>query len=240
MKILSLDLSTKSGWSVIDNGQLIKYGLVRSQIEGDETSYNYPRNYIAMAKDMATQLREVAIEIKPDIIVIEETNKGKNRFSQKCLEFIHFALNDLFNCKVHYIDTSEWRYLLGISLDKDQRKDNKEISTARKEELEKCVQICMEHNKLSHTFELLKCSNKREANKVKKAFERSNLLEAKKMMRSYRFKEDGKVKGKINSKTLSVNYVNEYFNLKLKKKDNDIADSICLGLAYIKKLKGNQ
>jgi Holliday junction resolvasome RuvABC endonuclease subunit len=240
MKVLSLDLSTKSGWSVIQDGKLISYGLVTSKIIGDETSENYPHNYIAMAKALAEDLLKVAQEIMPDHIVIEETNKGKNRYSQKCLEFIHFALNDRFKAKVNYIDTSEWRWLLGISLDKEQRKDNKEISTARKEELEKCYKICCEHNKLSHELELSRCLKKREANKIKKTFERAMMLEAKKMMRSYRYKEDGKVKGKINSKTLSVNYVNEYFNLKFKKKDNDIADSICLGLAFIKKLGAQQ
>jgi Holliday junction resolvasome RuvABC endonuclease subunit len=36
-------------------------------------------------------------------------------------------------------------------------------------------------------------------------------------------------RGKITSKHLSVKWVNENFNLKLKLKDNDIADSICVG-----------
>lgn len=235
MKVISLDLSTKSGWSVIDNGKLVCYGLIVSKIDGDETHPQYPQNYIDAAKIMANELVKIIRSTNADYIVIEETNKGKNRYSQKCLEFIHFAFNDAFKEKVNYIDTSEWRYLLGISLDKDQRKDNKEISNARKEELEKCYKICYEHNRLSHELELSKCLKKREINKVQKTFERSMMLEAKKMMRSYRYKEDGKVKGKINSKTLSVNYVNGYFNLKFKKKDNDVADSICLGLAFIKK-----
>jgi hypothetical protein len=41
------------------------------------------------------------------------------------------------------------------------------------------------------------------------------------------------VKGKVNWKHLSVRFVNEKYNTSFKMKDNDVADSICLGLAYI-------
>lgn len=41
------------------------------------------------------------------------------------------------------------------------------------------------------------------------------------------------IRGKINKKHLALNYVNEKYGLKLKVKDDDIADAIALGLAYI-------
>jgi Holliday junction resolvasome RuvABC endonuclease subunit len=43
------------------------------------------------------------------------------------------------------------------------------------------------------------------------------------------------VKGRINKKHLAIRHVNEYFNLELKMKNNDVADAICLGLAYFNK-----
>ncbi len=237
MKILSLDLSTKSGWSIIDNGKLICYGLVVSKIEGDSFSNDYPHNYIRAAKQMAVDLKEIAIKNKPDYIVIEETNKGKNRFSQKCLEFIHYAINESFGCKVHYIDTSEWRSLLEISLDKEQRSDNKEIKQARDEMFNQIYNDECSHYKPILDFKLASLIKKREITKAQKTFNIEMIQRTKIRMRSFRFKVEGKVKGKIDAKTLSVNYVNEYFNLNFKKKDNDVADSICLGLAFIKKLE---
>jgi hypothetical protein len=42
------------------------------------------------------------------------------------------------------------------------------------------------------------------------------------------------VKGKINKKHIALRYVNETFGLKLKVKDNDAADAICLAAAFFK------
>lgn len=45
------------------------------------------------------------------------------------------------------------------------------------------------------------------------------------------------IKGKVTSKHLSVAYVNQRFGLDLAQKDDDIADAICLGEAYLKGAK---
>ena len=135
MKILSLDLSTKSGWALFDNGKLICYGQIKSDYKLTEEYPHYPKNYLDMAKSMAVEINKKVISSDPCEIVIEETNKGKNRYSQKQLEFIHNEVIDILSdYKLHYMDTSEWRSLLEISLDKEQRKDNKEILNARKAE----------------------------------------------------------------------------------------------------------
>ena len=237
MKILALDLSTKTGWSYLLDGKIISYGLVVSKIEGDETSSNYPQNYIDMAKHLANQLKDIYYRIEPDFVVIEETNKGKNRFSQKCLEFIHYAVNDVLKIKVHYVDTSEWRHLLDISLSKDDRSANKEVLCARKEMFDKIYNE--EYTMYYPVFivNVARFDKKRDRNKEEKKFQKEITERTKIRMRSFRFKKEGKVTGKIGQKTLSVNFVNEYFNLVFKKKDNDITDSICLGLAFIKKLE---
>ena len=49
--------------------------------------------------------------------------------------------------------------------------------------------------------------------------------------------KEGKARGKIGKKHLSVRMVNSLFGLKLKLKDNDIADSILIGLSAYKKVK---
>lgn len=45
------------------------------------------------------------------------------------------------------------------------------------------------------------------------------------------------LKGKVTGKHLSVAYVNQRFGLSLKQGDNDVADAICLGEAYLKGAK---
>jgi hypothetical protein len=47
-------------------------------------------------------------------------------------------------------------------------------------------------------------------------------------------KKKSGIRGKWNKKMLAVNYVNFMFKLDFKLKDNDIAESICLGLAFLK------
>lgn len=237
MKVLSFDLSTKTGWALFENKKLIAYGQLKTSMVGDESSPEYPQNFIDMAYKMGQEVKKQIVSAQPEYIVTEETNKGKNRYSQKQLEFIHFAVNILSNFKIHYMDTSEWRSLLGITLDKGQRKDNRTINAARSAEFEKCYQICAAQDHLTLQVELSRCKGKREQNKVKKLFHKRASDSAKQMMKSYRYKEEGKVVGKITCKTLSVNYVNERYFLQLKKKDNDIADAICIGQAFIDKMK---
>lgn len=244
MRLLCLDLSTKTGWSIIeDNAKLIEFGNIKKKIEGDETSSDYPNNYIKMAKDISFDVIQLIKKFHPDYIIIEETNKGKNRYSQKALEFIHFAVNDIlyacpFKCPIVYLDTSEWRYLLNLSLNKDQRKTNKEIKLQRDNVRTLLERQFDQDHPQSYS---LACAHKkkRDRNFAIKEYMKIRTEWVNEKLRSFRSKVDGKVVGKINMKTLSVEYVNNELGTKFKKKDNDITDSICLGLAYQKKLLNN-
>ena len=240
MKLLCLDLSTKTGWSLIDDGKLIKYGNVVHKIDGDEKDIYYPMNYISTAKMIAKDIVSIIMENTPDIIIIEETNKGKNRYSQKILEFIHYAVNTSFvHCPrkiiVKYLDTSEWRALLDLSLSKDQRGQNKEVYKQRND-VRKELETQFDNNNYQHLSLINSCIKKRKKNKELKEYVKIRKDWVTEKLRPFRSKLDGKMIGKINMKTLSVNYVNNHFNMKFKKKDNDITDSICLGLAFIKKV----
>lgn len=245
MKLLCLDLSTKSGWSVFEDGKLLTFGLIKHKVDGDNTSENYPMNYISAASLISIDIKGVILNHRPNYIIIEETNSGRNRFSQKTLEFIHYAVNEMIftlqnmNCcgKVHYLDTSEWRCLLGISLSTEDRQLNKEIKSKRDEVYSQIYSQLEKDYQVSLNMRLAKCLNKREQNKVKKLFSKELEKMTKEKMRGFRVKnESKKVIGKVDFKTLSVEYVNQHFNLNFKKKDNDVADSICLGAAFLKKI----
>lgn len=138
MKILALDISSQStGWAHLygEAGAesvpaLARYGTLHNV--GPAKAYaqgEYPWSYVAAAQSMALQIRHLLDEELPDVVVIEETNQGKNRYTQKILEFIHLAtLEHLAGLptrpRVTYVSTSEWRRVLGLYMSKEDRKKN--------------------------------------------------------------------------------------------------------------------
>lgn len=135
MIILALDLSTKnSGWACFNNGKLHSHGYVTHKIPGLH-KMKYPEGALHKILDMSFQIRELVHFIVPDLIVIEEVNKGKNRISQKSLDALHFFvleelrqhIDDMFN-KIKYIDSdgrAGWRPTLAIKLDDHDKAHNK-------------------------------------------------------------------------------------------------------------------
>jgi len=185
MRILALDISTKTGWSSLDDGKLVNKGRLVVSIEDfnvndfPDRSPKYPHNMLSGAYKMACNIESILKQEKPDIVVIENTVKGRNRHTQRILEWIHKAVLEVLiemKIKPHYRDPSWWRSIIGVRLTNDDKKNNKLV-------------------------------------------------------------KEGKKKGKITSKHLAVRIANELFELKLLQKDNDIADSILLGLAFFKDFK---
>lgn len=138
MKILGLDVSTKTGYAVISDGNLLEEGLLKA----DEVIYDDRVEDFALltrATIMVGKILEVIKLHKPDMIFVEQTNAGKFRSSQKQLEFIHCVLLDeLYQISspendyvrvLRYVDTSQWRSNLGIKLSKDERKHNKKVKS---------------------------------------------------------------------------------------------------------------
>ena len=203
-RILSLDVSSKTGYAVLDidededktllGMQLFDYGLVRMPTPLDEAGI-YPWNYLAASKEMGVELCKLVAKYDPRVVVVEEVNKARARYSQKLLEFLHSALlNNLSNITngvqtpaVFYLSTSEWRSRLEIRLSKEDKKNNGKL------------------------------------NKAKRNAGGDVRLVDKKILG---------IKGKVTPKHLAVRYVNEKFGLDLKIKDNDIADAVCLGKAF--------
>lgn len=235
MRVLSLDISSRTGWSVFADGKLTDYGMIEHKVKGKFHEGNYPLNIIESAEKMATDLCAVAKKYDPHFIVIEETNLGKNRYSQKQLEFIHcvVCINIEKYGQIKYLDSSEWRSSLSMGLSTDQRKSNKKIKDEREEKKLELETQWWKDNKrafLKETEEL----KKRESNKIKKTYDgRCNKYISDGMRK---FKTINK---KVGFKHLSVSYVNANYGFQFKLKDNDIADSICLGEAFIKILQEN-
>lgn len=129
MIVIGLDLSTKAGYAIVNNGNLADFGLIKAK---DKKVYSIEDfNMILKSKDISDGVYKILASYLPDSVFVEQTNSGRFRSSQKQLEFIHFAF--LNSCieelgipdKIKYIDTSRWRSVVGIKLSKEQKKHNK-------------------------------------------------------------------------------------------------------------------
>jgi hypothetical protein len=143
MRILALDISSKCGWTLLEGepGQtpkLIKYGLI--SVNRKITEFGpYPFCYLLAAQAQADMIFELlasnALEIAIDAIVIEETNLGRARYTQKYLEFLHACVLQkllITNIPVHYINTGDWRKKVGAVLTKEDKKLNAIVRKAKR------------------------------------------------------------------------------------------------------------
>lgn len=179
MRLLSLDISTSTGWAIFENGSLIKYGLSSfksKQIDYKKTTTESMKAMVESCRLFSKFVCEMIKDHKIDQVVIEQTNNGRARFTQKMLEWLHWnvceSVNSVLGDYPNYMDSSEWRKLVGLALNKEDKANNKAVSK-----------------------------------KIKK--------------------------GKITKKHLAVRIVNDLYNLSFKLKDNDKADAILLGRAYL-------
>jgi hypothetical protein len=188
LRTLALDLSTKTGWALFEGDKLIESGSI-PQVKIEDFNVNadpnfsphYPWNMMKGAATLAANVTDLVWLKEPGYIVTENTVKGRNRHTQRILEWIHLEVLRLlcsrpyFSDITHrfsYMDPSEWRKIVDMRLSNEQKKNNRDVSA-------------------------------------------------------------GKKRGRIGKKHLSVAMANEKFNLKLKLKDNDQADAILLGLAFV-------
>lgn len=208
VKLLCLDISTKAGWAVLEKSESSPAALRASGLI-EKTKANvlewggYPENYRKAARDISERLLVLVREHHPDTVVVEETNQGKNRYTQKLLEFIHKDLGDGWDRgtagfeitdhrvifpKIVYISTGTWKHALGLRKPKEAKQNDALLKEAK----------------------MLAAAGMK-------------LNDAKKKLG---------IRGKWNKKMLAVNHVNQIYGLDWKLKDNDKAEAICLGLAF--------
>ena len=136
MRVLGLDLSSKTGFAVLDTdvqskpSSLLKYGLIVAPPDKEYPIEEY--RYLDVAIRISIAIGDIITEYKPNLIYIEQSNKGKNRHSQKFIEFIHCEVLTVIqslglDTKITYIDTSFWRTALSQRMTKEQRLHNKAV-----------------------------------------------------------------------------------------------------------------
>jgi len=136
-RILTLDLSSKTGWSSMistDNGIILEaYGIV-PQIHEPEGIY--PINYLEWVDLCFAHIVELIDTHTPAVLVIEETVAGsKAVYSQKFLEWLHYKLAKLIketNIKAIYLLTGAWRSEVGAKMTKEESKHNKYVREYKK------------------------------------------------------------------------------------------------------------
>ncbi len=136
-RILSLDMSSKTGWALIvstkDGPQLEEYGMIEKT---SEPPGKYPANYIDWAYQVYGEIVELVDRLAPDVLVIEETVAGsKQVYSQKILEWIHFLVAKMIKeCQIEavYLLTGQWRAETGCVMSNEEKKKNKEVREYKK------------------------------------------------------------------------------------------------------------
>lgn len=131
LRILSLDMSSKTGWACITSSsagvELESAGQIPAIPEPDGAPY--PASYVNWAYMCFEKVMELVDRFAPDILVIEETVAGsKSVYSQKILEYIHFLVARMIRdsgIKVRYFLTGEWRTIVGCLMTKAEKARNK-------------------------------------------------------------------------------------------------------------------
>lgn len=149
--IVSLDLSTKPGWARfhVKDGEVQKMQFDTVFPKKEIKQYGrYPFNYIDFARDVGNHLVNdiYLIHINhPEVeVVIEETTTSKNNYSQKILEFIHYAVLTGLQARkipVFYIRTGTWRGAVGANLNAEEKKLNQKIYRVKKQTGSKLAKI---------------------------------------------------------------------------------------------------
>ena len=204
-KLLSLDLSTSTGWALFDGRwKLETFGIFIEKPKSYKAEIKtyldypmaYPNNFIDCATRVASQVDDLIEKHKPDAIVIEETNRGRQRFSQKLLEFIHFTTIGVLTkreIKPLYLTQKCWRDSVGAYATKEEKSWNAKVGRLKKKA--------------------------RAEGKV-------NAVGALKPV-----KIDGEIAMRKSTKHFSLRVVKELYGIELGIKENDQADAILLGTA---------
>lgn len=147
MKVLALDISTKTGYAfgeISDSKELklIKYGQCKQWHKNDTNHKDDHFNLFFWADNCFSEVDKLIQELKPDILVVEQTCAGsKNQESQRVLEWIHYLLVECsYNydtdygrrLPIQYYLTGKWRTIVGCKMTKEQKKQNDEVRKQNK------------------------------------------------------------------------------------------------------------
>jgi Holliday junction resolvasome RuvABC endonuclease subunit len=136
-RVLSLDLSTKTGYALLissDKGPILEdYGQI-DKIECPENE-PYPGSYVTWAYKCYFEVEKLIEKYQPDVLVVEEVTKSKNPFSQKILDWLHFLVAKYIQetgIRNYFFQTGDWRREVGSYMNATEKKRNKEVREYKK------------------------------------------------------------------------------------------------------------
>lgn len=197
MRILAFDLSSHTGWAVMDQDSLIKSGNFDVKISdwksdvhrSDQFSPKFPGNFATAVQEIVTKCSALVEEWKPDLVVTEFIEGSSRRFSQMFLDWLHYEFYRELSSKgqpYRYILNSDWRNFC------------------------KCwISQHPEHIKFNAKIGRLKRQAKPTKSGAKVA------------------KIDGKVVSRIDAKKLSIMIAQDHFGIKLDSDDEADAINQC-------------
>lgn len=136
MHILSLDISTKTGWAYFEKGVLKDSGLFKIDTSNlwltkkPTTHPEYPLNFLKASEEMGQKIQGLLDTKEPHLVVIENVTLGRNRDAQRILEFCHKAALDRCvtkGVKVVYMNPSKWRSICKIKFSEEEKEKNKQV-----------------------------------------------------------------------------------------------------------------
>lgn len=139
--VIALDVSSKPGYALFEEEKLVDYGTIFPEKEKDDFGV-YPFNYIGYSNYIVDRLVFKVLELKNDReceVVVEETNAGRNNYSQKLLEFIHFGMCSRlssFGIKPKYIRTGVWRKFTNANQNDAEKKHNAKYGRSKRKKAE--------------------------------------------------------------------------------------------------------
>jgi hypothetical protein len=136
-RVLSLDISSKTGWACLVSGpesfELVDTGQIA---KSSEPEGQYPSNYVEWAYLIFGEIYKLIETYQPDVLVIEETAGGsKNAMSQKILEYTHFLVAKFIRetgIRCLYLLTEQWRRETGCQMTKEELKANRKVAEYKK------------------------------------------------------------------------------------------------------------
>lgn len=122
-RYISLDISTNTGYAIFQDTTLIKYGIFSKKVrdyKADVKTYKdfpdcYPNNFLITVDAITSMCMKIIDANNIDMVIIEHTEKGKQRLSQRLLEWIHLAIVKELkrrNTPFKYILVSDWRMVV--------------------------------------------------------------------------------------------------------------------------------
>ena len=129
-KLISIDSSSsKTGWAYFENGEYKKSGVLN--FDTNDCKKKYKGNSDKRIEDMSLAIFNLLKEHKPDIIVIEKLNVGRNMVSVRNLSKVIgvvYCYSILNNSFYHEIQASQWRSQIGIQGKNRKRDEYKQLA----------------------------------------------------------------------------------------------------------------